>query len=203
MQKQILTTPSCPENLVDEQQVAANNRRRVDHRPQNAVVVKDPLADGIQRLARIEVHADHVPVRRLLLELDDNVLRVVAAVGREGFGDDEHGLGECGDAHLGLAGDAVLELHQVLVQGDEERTGAGDDTTVLDGVLDGPQAVADGVVDLGQGERVGSYVKNDVSNKAGTTRSKSENQPLIKIVTLLGLTTSSTKVYFSSPRVCS
>lgn len=82
----------------------------------------------------------------------------MARVGREGLGDDEKGVGESLNTPLGLALDSLAEGlgSEVCCTGHLEATSTGDDTVVDDGVVDGPQTVANGILHLCDGVLVGS-----------------------------------------------
>ena len=77
------------EDLVDEEQLRCDDRRRVEHLVLDAVVVPHADDGGVHGLAGVDVEAAG-PLRRVrLLQLDDAVLRVVAGVGGERLRDDE------------------------------------------------------------------------------------------------------------------
>lgn len=122
----------------------------MEHVSDDAVIVEDALRDWIKGFAGTEIEADNVPVGVLFLERDDGVLSVEAGVCGERLWDDEESVGESLDAHLGFA----LDLPQLEVAGEVcgagnlECAGAGDEGAVLDGILDGAETVADGVLNL-------------------------------------------------------
>ena len=77
------------EDLVDEEQLRCDDRRRVEHLVLDAVVVPHADDGGVHGLAGVDVEAAG-PLRRVrLLQLDDAVLRVVARVRGERLRDDE------------------------------------------------------------------------------------------------------------------
>lgn len=99
-----------------------------------------------------------MPLTRLVLQPDDRILHVQPGVDGEGLGDDEQRVCKGLDAQLGPPAGALLDgPAEVRVRGDLEGAGAGDEGRVFEGVLDGAETVADGVADLGDGVRVGTW----------------------------------------------
>jgi len=139
---------------------ARGNARRVEHLPLDAVVVPDALRHRVKRLARLEVEADDVALGLLVLERDERVLNVPAAIGSERLGQDQERLGKGRDAELGPALGEPLRLAQEVGRArDLESARAGDERLVLDRVLDGTQAVPDRIVRLAHAVRVGACVE--------------------------------------------
>jgi hypothetical protein len=83
-----------------------------------------------------------------LLQLDEGLLRIKAAVLGQCLGDDGDGVGKREDAELGFAGNALCVLQQVRVERCFDAARAVDERTVGDGVAHRLQAIVDGVFDL-------------------------------------------------------
>lgn len=147
------------EQLIAQQQITRDALTARDGVPEHSEAIKDALLDGIHGLARGQIQPDHVAGRVLVLERRQRILDIVAAVGRQRLGDDEQGFGEGGDAPLGFALDGLAEgfRGEVGGGGDLEGARAGHDALVDDGVVDAAEAVADRVVDLGDGVLVGAF----------------------------------------------
>mmetsp|Transcript_37169 Transcript_37169/g.98392 ORF Transcript_37169/g.98392 Transcript_37169/m.98392 type:complete len:412 (+) Transcript_37169:432-1667(+) len=137
------------DDLVDEQQLRRDHRRRVEHLPLDVVVVPDARRLGVHGLPREDVDANLGRALLLLLkDLEHRVLRVVARVLCQCLRDRQQRLGIRGDAELGAASDRRLVLRQLCVCERLEATGAGDEGAVLDGVGDRAGAIAHRLEDL-------------------------------------------------------
>lgn len=144
-------------DLIHEEEVARDDRARVEDLLLDDVVIKHSQVRGLDGLARAEVQPHRVGAQpALLLQLHDGVLRVVSGVHRQRLGDDEEGLSIRLNAEAALALDGVLVLEQLGVGLDLEGAGAGHHALVLDGVVDGAQPVADRVLDLRERVLVGA-----------------------------------------------
>jgi hypothetical protein len=177
----------------------------MQHLSLDPVVVPNTFNSWVKWLSALKVQSDHVTLLRLLLQSHDRVLYVESTVGSKGFWDDQQGLGEsCYTEFLSTLGLGLGFLIQVLSTGDFESSGTGDQRFVFDGVLYGSETIPDRVRDLCNGMGVGSWrqmSRINVSDEHGIILPS--NSPLTNNVTLLGSLTFSTKVYFSSPKVCS
>ena len=82
----------------------------------------------------------------------------MAGIRRKGLGDDQESIGEGANTPLRLALDSARELVALEMRsaGDVERTSAGNNAPVDDGVVDTPQAITDGIGDLGDSVLVGT-----------------------------------------------
>ena len=125
--------------------------RGVDDLLLHAEVVPDAGVGGDERLARLEVKAHWLVVHLgLLVESDDDVHRVMAAVVRQSFRHDEKGIGKGLDAE-GLATlDSLGVLADLLMRDDFKGAGARNDTSIVNGVLDSAETIADGILDLAE-----------------------------------------------------
>ena len=125
--------------------------RGVDDLLLHAEVVPDAGVGGDERLARLEVQPHRLVVHLgLLIEPDDDVHRVVAAVVCQSFWHDEKGIGKGLDAE-GLAPlDSLGVLADLLMRDDFEGAGARNDTSIVNGVLDSAETIADGILDLAE-----------------------------------------------------
>ena len=123
--------------------------RGVDDLLLHAEVVPDAGVGGDERLARLEVQPHRLVVHLgLLIQPDDDVHRVMAAVVRQSFWHDEQGIGKGLDAE-GLATlDSLGVLADLLMRDDFEGAGAWNDATIVNGVLDSTKTIANGVLDL-------------------------------------------------------
>jgi hypothetical protein len=61
------------------------------------------------------------------------------------------------DTQLGSAFDRVFKLLQVARESNLEGTSTRNNGFVFDGIFDGTETITDGVVNLGNGVRIGSY----------------------------------------------
>ncbi|GIX65909.1 ABC transporter permease [Babesia caballi] len=142
--------PPGLDDLVDEQHLLRHRRRDRDGLLLHVVVVPDALGRGHQVLARVQVHA-HVPAV-LVVNVEQSQHHLAAVeprVVRQRLGNRQQTLRKHLHAVLGLALDLGQVLHQLVVDVQLHGAGAGQDEPVLDGVVDGAQAVADRVLDLG------------------------------------------------------
>ena len=127
----------------------------MQHLPLHPVVVPDPLHRRVERLAGLEIETDRVTIRLLVLQRNDCVLHIEAAVLRERLRDDQQRVRERLHAHLRAPLRAALyRARQVRRARHLERACAGDERLVLECVLDRAKAVTDGVLDLLDGVRV-------------------------------------------------
>lgn len=132
----------------------------MDHVALDPEVVPDALGDRVKRLTRLEVEADDVALSLLILKRDNHILDVPPSVGRERLREDEERLGECLNTELSPTLRGLLDLGpQMSGAGDLERSRTGNERLVLERVLDGAETVAEAVVDLGDGVRVGTLDK--------------------------------------------
>eukprot|EP00955_Chlamydomonas_euryale_P029132 306914-Chlamydomonas_euryale.AAC.1 len=145
------------DDLVHQQQLAAHERRAMQHLLLDRVVVVDTGQHRVERLARFDIKAHHGPLVELLLHPDDRLLRLVARVLGEDLREAEQRLCKRLDAELGAPRQRLLgDRPQVVREPDLERAGARHDAAVVERVGDGAQAVAHSVLDLeGREERGG------------------------------------------------
>jgi len=115
-----------PHDLVHQQQLARDHGRAQQDLALDAVVVVDPSGGRVQRLAsgHVQPHGGAPRRLRLLLQLDERLLRVVAAVLRQDLDKAEEGLGEGLDAQLGAPLGLLLDLGAEVVGGGQLK-GAG------------------------------------------------------------------------------
>lgn len=137
------------------------------------------LRDGVKRLSTVEVETDDVPFACLLLrnpqvdvslyldtkkmksksylKRNDSVLNVQSSVNGQSLGNDQQTVGESLHSQLGSPFGRLLDFsREVRMSSDFESSGSRDEGPVFEGVLDGTEAIANSVGNLGNGVRVGS-----------------------------------------------
>eukprot|EP00050_Salpingoeca_kvevrii_P005914 m.286375 g.286375 ORF g.286375 m.286375 type:complete len:459 (-) comp11562_c0_seq1:314-1690(-) len=148
-------------DLVDKQKVRGNHSARVKQLALDAVVVEDALVSRNNGLAGSEVQANvGVGVSTRLRQLDAGILCVKARVDCERLGDDKQGLAKGLDAKTRAALDRLLELLKRKMGRHLKGTSTGNNTAIVDGVLDSTETVVNGVLDLGQSVLVGALDEN-------------------------------------------
>jgi len=151
---------ACPHHLINEQQLIGKDGGQIQTLALHADVIPDSLVGGDHGIARltIETHGKGTTALLPLVgKLQDTVLHVEARVFGQRLGNHQEGLRVCLHAQLGPAlgglGHLVAQMHG---SGQLEGAATGDHGLVLDGILDGPQPVAETVLDLVDRVLVGS-----------------------------------------------
>jgi hypothetical protein len=107
------------------------------------------------------------------LQSDHGILHVQPRIDRQSLRDRQQRVRKRLHSQLGPPlGDTLLRLvDEVLVRGDFERSGTGDEGAVLERVLDGTETVPDRVRDLRNGVRVRTCAFSGASRHLGSVRS--------------------------------
>ena len=149
-----------PHHLINQQQLIGKDGGQIQTLALHADVIPDSLVGGDHGIARltIETHGKGTTALLPLVgKLQDAVLHVKARVFGQRLGNDQESLRVCFHAQLGPAlgglGHLVAQIHG---SGQLEGTATGNHGLVLDGILDGPQPIAETVLDLVDRVLVGS-----------------------------------------------